>query len=142
MPHSKKKQKLEDGQQNGWGMTTDDDNNSSSFGKLGTDALANIFGFLRPEDIMRARLNKKMREAAKKTIVPLTDFRVDSVRKYNALVAMSTALPNLQQISVRDLDGGHKYSDGEDPDEGRAVETGIFINHDINFISSSEGCAA
>ena len=74
MHHSKKKQKLEDGQQNGGGMTTDDDDNSSSFDRLGADALANIFGFLRPEDIMLARLNKKMREAAKKTIVPLTDF--------------------------------------------------------------------
>mmetsp|Transcript_25753 Transcript_25753/g.43680 ORF Transcript_25753/g.43680 Transcript_25753/m.43680 type:complete len:420 (+) Transcript_25753:95-1354(+) len=135
MPRPQKKQKLEDGQQNGGGMTTDDDDNSSSFDRLGTDALANIFGFLLPEDIMLARLNKKMREAAKKTIVPLTDFVVDSVRKYNALVAMSTALPNLQQISVHGLDGGHKYSDGEDPNEGRAAKTANFITHDINFIS-------
>eukprot|EP00985_Skeletonema_marinoi_P017195 scaffold9363_cov75-Skeletonema_marinoi.AAC.2 len=116
MPHSKKKQKLEDGQQNGGGMTTDDDDNSSSFDRLGTDALANIFGFLLPEDIMLARLNKKMREAAKKTIVPLTDFVVDS-------------------ISVRGLDRGHKYSDGDDPDEGRAAKTANFITYDINFIS-------
>jgi len=141
MHHSKKKQKLEDGQQNGGGMTTDDDDNSSSFDRLGTDALANIFGFLLPEDIMLARLNKKMREAAKKTIVPLTDFVVDSartgdsVRKYNALVAMSTALPNLQQISVRGLDGGHKYSDGDDPERMQAGRTANFITLDINIIS-------
>ena len=85
-----------------------------SLERLGTDELANIFGFLPPKDIMWARLNKRMVEAAKKTIVPITDFRVDSVRKYNALVAMSTALPNLQQISLghhRNL-YGHKYSDG------------------------------
>eukprot|EP00984_Skeletonema_dohrnii_P035137 scaffold34620_cov149-Skeletonema_dohrnii-CCMP3373.AAC.2 len=36
-----------------------------------------------------------MREAAKKTIVPKTDFVVDSVKKCNALVAMSTALPKI-----------------------------------------------
>jgi len=38
-----------------------------SFDDLGTDEHANIFGFLPPEDIIRACLNKKMREAAKKT---------------------------------------------------------------------------
>eukprot|EP00984_Skeletonema_dohrnii_P027019 scaffold16447_cov78-Skeletonema_dohrnii-CCMP3373.AAC.1 len=77
MPRPQKKQKLEDGQNNNNDVAADDDT-SSSFDRLGTDALANIFGFLRPEDIMLARLNNKMREAAKKTIVPMTLFRVDS----------------------------------------------------------------
>eukprot|EP00985_Skeletonema_marinoi_P000091 scaffold25_cov69-Skeletonema_marinoi.AAC.5 len=108
-----------------------------SLERLGTDELANIFGFLPPKDIMWARLNKRMVEAAKKTIVPITDFRVDSVRKYNALVAMSTALPNLQQISLghhRNL-YGHKYSDGEDRDEEWAAHRANFITHDIEIIS-------
>ena len=36
---------------------------------LRTDELAHIFGYLSPEDIMRSRLNTKMREAATKTFV-------------------------------------------------------------------------
>ena len=51
----------------------DDHNNMPSFDDLSTDEVANIFGYLPPEDIMRARLNKKMREAATKTIVPPTE---------------------------------------------------------------------
>jgi len=76
-----------------------------SFDDLGTDVLANIFGCLPPKDIMRARLNKKMREAAKKTIVPLANFSIDSVDKYNAMAAMTTALPNIQYLSIHNL--GH-----------------------------------
>eukprot|EP00984_Skeletonema_dohrnii_P033262 scaffold29248_cov140-Skeletonema_dohrnii-CCMP3373.AAC.2 len=140
MHHSKKQKLIEDGQQNGGGMTTDDDDNCSSFERLGTDELANIFGFLPPKDIMRARLNKKMREAAKKTIVPKTDFVVDSVKKCNAMAAMSTALPNLQQISLSRLnDEGqghkHKYSDGDDPDEEWAAYSSNWITHDIEILS-------
>ena len=47
----------------------DDDKMASTIDRLGTDELVNIFEYLPPEDIMRARLNKKMREAAKKTFV-------------------------------------------------------------------------
>jgi hypothetical protein len=85
----------------------DDHNNimMPSFDDLGTDVLANIFGCLPPKDIMRARLNKKMREAAKKTIVPLANFSIDSVDKYNAMAAMTTALPNIQYLSIHNL--GH-----------------------------------
>jgi len=50
---------------------------------------------------MLARVNKQMREAAKKTIVPMTDFQVR--KTYNAMAAMATALPNLQQISLGNL---------------------------------------
>eukprot|EP00984_Skeletonema_dohrnii_P035138 scaffold34620_cov149-Skeletonema_dohrnii-CCMP3373.AAC.3 len=134
MPRPQKKQKLEDGQTNN-DVAADDDTSTSSFDRLGTDELANIFGFLRPEDIMLARLNKKMREAAKKTIVPMTDFRVRNVRKYNAMRAMTTALPNLQQIQIRYLGGGHKYSDGEDPEENRAAYDDGSTTHDIEIIS-------
>eukprot|EP00984_Skeletonema_dohrnii_P037470 scaffold39563_cov205-Skeletonema_dohrnii-CCMP3373.AAC.1 len=131
MPHSKKKQKLEDGA----AVATDDDDNSSSFERLGTDELAHIFGFLAPEDIMLARLNKKMREAAKTTIVPMTRFCVRSVRKHNSLVAMTTALPHLQQIEISHLGREHKYSDGEDPEEDRAAYSANWITHDINIIT-------
>ncbi|KAK1734486.1 hypothetical protein QTG54_014734 [Skeletonema marinoi] len=76
-----------------------------------------------------------MREAAKKTIVPITDIGVCSETQYNALVAMSTALPNLQQISLYYLLFRHKYSDGEDPNEEEATNTANFITHDIEIIS-------
>jgi len=92
-----------------------------SFDDLGTDVLANIFGCLGPMDIMRARLNKKMGEAAKTTIVPPTEFIIYGVRKYNAMTAMTTALPHLQQLSISGLGHGHKYNNGEDPDERRAA---------------------
>jgi hypothetical protein len=43
------------------------------------------------------RLNNKMGEAATITIVHITDFRVNSIGKYNSMAAQ--ALPNLQQKS-------------------------------------------
>ena len=108
-----------------------------SFDDLGTDELAHIFGFLAPEDIVRARLNNKMREAAKITIVPLTNFIVNSVVKYNAMAAMTRALPNLQQITLRNgLGRGHKYSDGEDADEDWGSITADCITQDIEIISN------
>ena len=100
---------------------------------LRTDELAHIFGYLSPEDIMRSRLNTKMREAAKKTFVPPADFVVDSVRSYNAMRAMTTALPNLQQIELNDTP---HYVDGEDPDEFWAADTANFTAHDIDIISN------
>jgi hypothetical protein len=106
-----------------------------SFDDLGTDVLANIFGCLGPMDIMRARLNKKMREAAKTTIVPPTEFCIDSVRKYNAMTAMTTAIPNLQQLSISGLGRWHKYDNGEDPDENEAARTANWTSHDIDIIS-------
>ena len=85
---------------------------------------------------MRARLNKKMREAAKTTIVPMTDFTVDIVEQYNAMVAMSTALPNLQQITLGFLREENNYEDGEDPNEHWAAFTAHGITHDIEIMAN------
>jgi len=109
--------------------------NGHSMNFLSSDVLANIFAFLPPKDIMRARLNKKMREAAMKTIVPMTDFAVDSVIKYDAMAAVTTALPNLQQITIARLDIGHKYRDGEDPDEEMAAYDNNLPTLDIEILS-------
>ena len=109
--------------------------------QLSTDEVAIIFSSLTPKDIMRARVCKAWREAAKKTLVPLTKF-VKSVRSYKAMRAirvMSTALPNLQQLSICGISGigrKNKYSDGEDPDEENAQRTASHRAHDINIISN------
>eukprot|EP00984_Skeletonema_dohrnii_P030958 scaffold22891_cov155-Skeletonema_dohrnii-CCMP3373.AAC.1 len=104
-------------------------NDEMTFNNLGTDEIANIFGYLTPTETMFARLNKNMRDAAKKTIVPMAEFSVNTIGKYNAMRAMTTALPNLTHIELQNLlpltiqiDGEcqpilfeHKYRDGEDP---------------------------
>ena len=94
---------------------------NASVGDLSTDVLANVFRFLGPKEIMqKRRVSKKWTEAVKMTIVPLTDFRVDSVENYNAMRVMTRAMPNLQQITLTTLGRGHYYVDGEDP-EGLAL---------------------
>ncbi len=113
-----------------------DNNDLASIERLSGDVLANILGFLLPRDIMNARLNNKMREAAKITIVPLTDFIVDSVKRYNAMRVMATALPNLQRIELCHLGDEHKYVEGEDPDEDEAARTADLTSHDIEIISN------
>jgi hypothetical protein len=50
--------------------------------------------------------------------------------------AMTTALPNLQKIELRYLKEGHKYTDGEDPDEEWAARTANRTAHDIDIISN------
>eukprot|EP00984_Skeletonema_dohrnii_P034889 scaffold34099_cov222-Skeletonema_dohrnii-CCMP3373.AAC.1 len=105
--------------------------------ELSADEVAIIFSFLPHQDIMHARVCKTWRDAAKKTLVPLCGFRIDNVRSYNAMRVMATALPNLQQLSIRGLGWGHnKYVNGEDPDELKARRTANFITHDIDIISS------
>jgi hypothetical protein len=105
--------------------------------QLDDNVIAIIFGCFPPEDTMRMRcVCKKWREAAKTTIVPMADFGVNSVVKYNAIRVMTTALPNLQQITICRLGNGHKYSDGEDPDEEMATAFAHFTTHDINIISN------
>eukprot|EP00985_Skeletonema_marinoi_P007731 scaffold3445_cov80-Skeletonema_marinoi.AAC.12 len=114
-------------------MNLDDDKTGE---ELSIDEVAIVFSFLPHRDIMRARVCTTWRDAAKKTLVPLCEFRVDSVRSYNAMRVMATALPNLQQLSIHSLGRVHKYSYGEDPDEVQARCTAHFITHDINIISS------
>eukprot|EP00985_Skeletonema_marinoi_P007725 scaffold3445_cov80-Skeletonema_marinoi.AAC.6 len=114
---------------------------------VSADEVAIIFSFLTHQDIMRARVCKTWRDAAKKTLVPLCEFRVDSVRSYNAMRAMATALPNLQQLLIRGLGSGDdKYVNGEDPDPDErmaldldrliATATVNYTTHDINIISN------
>jgi len=105
-------------------------------GALDKDAMAVIFSFLNPVETMcLRRVCTTWRDAAKETLVPLSDMAVNSVRSYNAIRVMSTAVPNLQQLLICKLEEGHKYSDGEDPDETRAFFTANYISHDIDIIS-------
>ena len=87
---------------------------------------------------MCARLDTKMREAAKKTIVPLINFvvLVWKVESNNAMAATATALPNLQMITLYSLGHGHKWSEGEDPDEEEAARTANWTAHDIGILSN------
>ena len=96
---------------------------------------------------MLARLNKKMKDAATKVAVPISNtgsdnaFHVNSCRKYHAMVAMTTALPNLQQIEIGNLNEPgyyptYKYNDGEDPDGDIAVYTANLEPLDIGILSN------
>ena len=109
------------------------------------DQIAIIFGFLKHNEIMHARVCTTWRDAAKKTLVPLShdsilypssDFEVKDRRTYNAMRVMSSALPNIQQLLIRDLSARHRYSDGEDPVEDQATLTANFTAYDINIISN------
>ena len=82
-----------------------------------TKDIANILSYLCWKDIMHARVSKKWREAAKQSIVPPTIFHIDSVRSYNAIRVMCTALPNMEQLSISNLGHENMYSIGKDPDE-------------------------
>eukprot|EP00984_Skeletonema_dohrnii_P035867 scaffold36181_cov372-Skeletonema_dohrnii-CCMP3373.AAC.1 len=105
-----------------WKRTTRDrDDLAAMANELSEDIVAIIFGCLSLKDIMRMRrVCKKWREAATKTFVPMTDFSVNNVSKYNAMRIMTITQPNLQQLSICGLGSGHKYIEGEDPDERRA----------------------
>ena len=73
----------------------------ASLDELDADVIAIMFGYLAPEAIMPLRrVCTKWRDAAKKAIVPLTDFVVDDEKKFNVMISMTTALPNMQQISI------------------------------------------
>jgi hypothetical protein len=107
------------------------------------DIVAIILGWLCVEEIMgKRRVCKKWKEAVKKTIIPLSDFYVNSPKKYNAMNVMTRAMPNLQRITIGTLghrqiwSGPHKWSDGEDPYEEVAAETADNISHDIEIISN------
>ncbi len=139
MPHPTKKQRLDDGdqhQRNEVVVVMADNHFAASFDDLSTDVLPNILGFLSLQNIMRSRrINKKTREAVRKTIVPPSYLCVDNAEKYNAMVVMTRAMPNLQQIKIGGLEPGNKYSDGEDPDEWTA-RTASNTTHDIGIISN------
>jgi hypothetical protein len=109
--------------------------------ELGTDEVASVLSFLPLRTIMSLRcVNMTWNEAARKTIVPTSAlWDVSNVANYNALRVMASALPNLQQIIIGDLDvepQRHKYSDGEDPDEWRANRTYDCISHEIEVMSN------
>ncbi|KAK1740419.1 hypothetical protein QTG54_008514 [Skeletonema marinoi] len=127
MPHSKKPR-----------LTgSNDDAEASARPILSADEFACILGFLPPKQIMcLRRVCKTWREAAKKTIVPIVEFNVDSIDKYNALTVMVTAMPNLQQIKISSMGARHKYNDGEDPDEEEAARTANYSIHDIEILSN------
>eukprot|EP00984_Skeletonema_dohrnii_P032396 scaffold26504_cov228-Skeletonema_dohrnii-CCMP3373.AAC.3 len=140
MPHHKKPRlddRLDGPAADAVVSVAEDRNTATTAYELSGDVIAIIFGCFPPEDIMRMRrVCKKWREAAKKTIVPMIEVSVESVDKYNAMATMTTALPNLQQITLSKLGWGHKYIDGEDPDEQWDEVTANFATHDINLISN------
>ena len=129
MPHIKRKQGL-----------TGDSAAGCMAEAVSIDVLANILGYLdSPKEIMqKRRVCKKWKEAVKITIVPLTDFCLNSLNEYNAMNVMTRAMPNLQQIMIGHLgyEHGHKFSDGEDPDERFAAFTADWTSHDIEIISN------
>jgi len=136
MPHHKKS-RLDGPVADAAVSAVKDRDSAAMANELSGDVVAIIFGFFPPEDIMRMRcVCKKWREAAKRTIVPMADFSVDSVDEYNAIRVMATVLPNLQQLSIRALEWGHKYIEGEDADERRARYHASETSHDINIISN------
>ena len=81
-----------------------------------------------------SRVRQNQAAAIVDVILSRQHFVDGSVRSYNAIRVMSTALPNLQQLSIYDLGYGHKYSDGEDPDEGWTTFTDNWTTHDIELI--------
>eukprot|EP00984_Skeletonema_dohrnii_P029105 scaffold19455_cov67-Skeletonema_dohrnii-CCMP3373.AAC.2 len=107
----------------------------ATFDDLGVDVLAIIHGFLGPFDIMRSRVCKKISKVATTAIAPLTEYKVNKIEKVYALRAMSTALPNLQEINLHVMEYGHRFDDGEDPDESVAARTANETIHDIEILS-------
>ena len=110
-----------------------DDDTNASFSSLGSDILANIFGHLPLNEIVRSRrLCKASIDAVKETVTPLgwrEFFEIDGIEKYNALVGMAESLPGLQQIRLKSQsydseytkkEAKFKYNDGEDPIESAA----------------------
>jgi hypothetical protein len=133
MPHPKnKKQRI---------ITAGDDVSlteaSAGDDGLSTELLANIFGFLDgPQDIMQKRgVCKKWREAAKITIVPVTDFRVCSVEKYNAVNVMARAMPNLQQIKLCAF--GREDDDSESDEDDLDIDDDQRLRITVKYCSPS-----
>ncbi len=101
------------------------------------DVLPKITEFFHVEELMCLRcVCKDWTEEIKKTNVPVSEFVVNSVGKYNVMNVMTTELPNLQQITLGRLGNEHKYVDGEDPNEELAANTADWTTHDIEIISN------
>eukprot|EP00984_Skeletonema_dohrnii_P012946 scaffold5304_cov139-Skeletonema_dohrnii-CCMP3373.AAC.1 len=137
MPHHKKP-RLDGPAADAAVSAAEDRNTATTANELSGDVIAIIFGCFPPEDIMRMRrVCIKWRDAAKGTIVPIAEFRMNIVDKIRAMTAMTTALPHLQKLQLCGLvDSGHKYSDGEDPDEKWARYYANETSHDITIISN------
>jgi hypothetical protein len=85
---------------------------------------------------MRSRVCKKISKVATTAIVPLTEYKVNKIEKVYALRAMSTALPNLQQLDIQSLGHNHKYSDGEERDRSYYANRQFNpTTHDIEMLS-------
>eukprot|EP00985_Skeletonema_marinoi_P001686 scaffold682_cov73-Skeletonema_marinoi.AAC.1 len=112
-----------------------DDDLTATINKLTGNVLAIIFGFLHLKDIMRLRcVCSDWKDAAKGTIVP-SEFKVDRMKKIRLMETMTTALPNLQHLTMYSIaDGwGHGYMSGDNPDErGRAYRR----THDLGIIAN------
>ena len=104
---------------------------------ISNKVISTAFGFLRLKDIMRARICcTKFRDAAKTTLVS-TRLRVDSTKKYQAMVAMTTGLPKLQYLKIcnfKDV-SSHKYCDGKDPNKEWTLGQAGWKSFDIQMIS-------
>ena len=110
--------------------------NNNTVKALSVDEVAIVLSFLPPTDILLARVCTTWKDAARKAIVPLSDFKVEDVRSYNLMRVMITALPNLQQLSIDRLGFGTKFSDGANPYIVMAVDTARYHTYDINVISN------
>ena len=100
-----------------WG-TKEEVCDDSSFIWALDDMLPIILSYLKLKEIMcMRRVNKTWTGAVRKTAVsPEEEFNVDSVLHYDALGVMSTVLPNLQSVGIKNFcPSTHIYSDGEDP---------------------------
>ena len=113
--------------------------------QLSDDTIAMIFGYIKVVEIMHLRqVCKKWKEAAKNAVAARDSrFCVNSVNKYRAMVVMTRALPNIQEIVLMDLNYGtrqgskDRYADGEDPDDEEVDEEATDVTtHDINVVSS------
>ena len=119
---------------------------------LSVNVLANIFGFLPSmRDILCSRcVCSNWKEAAKYTTVPY-GFYVWNTDTLRGMQALTTALPNLQQLTISSIDDKdamkqyprmryiweHRFIAGDNPDDEVAIDTNQnYTTHDINIISN------
>ena len=100
------------------------------------DILSMIFGYLNLGEIILARSVCKQWREVTMVADPSTNFVVNSVNRYNAMVMMAEWLPNLQRLNLQSLGREQKYIDGRDPDLILVRETANFATHGIEMVSS------